>query len=190
MKEEAGQFDKDRHLESATKVLSSRECAASVAGVAGPTPQVLQVLQPIKDPSSLEAHSTQDVDTDAGNGKDDVGKSSESNCSSSESNCRSSESNRRSSEGNCRSSDACDGPVSATPVVFNTHEHLSTREALKTQGPLKASSKRHEALKATPVFLNTHEPFCLVTVGVQGGGKSHTVRPSACVFLLLYLIYY
>lgn len=25
------------------------------------------------------------------------------------------------------------------------------------------------------VFLNTHEPFCLVTVGVQGGGKSHTL---------------
>jgi hypothetical protein len=29
-----------------------------------------------------------------------------------------------------------------------------------------------------PVFLNTHQPFCLVTVGVQGGGKSHTL---ACV---------
>ena len=28
------------------------------------------------------------------------------------------------------------------------------------------------------VFLNTHQPFCLVTVGVQGGGKSHTM---ACV---------
>lgn len=28
------------------------------------------------------------------------------------------------------------------------------------------------------VFLNTHQPFCLVTVGVQGGGKSHTL---ACV---------
>ena len=26
-----------------------------------------------------------------------------------------------------------------------------------------------------PVFLNTHEPFCMVAVGVQGGGKSHTL---------------
>ena len=25
-----------------------------------------------------------------------------------------------------------------------------------------------------PLYLNTHEPFCLVTVGVQGAGKSHT----------------
>ena len=25
------------------------------------------------------------------------------------------------------------------------------------------------------VYLNTHEPFCLVTVGVQGAGKSHTL---------------
>lgn len=25
------------------------------------------------------------------------------------------------------------------------------------------------------VFLNTHEPFCMVAVGVQGGGKSHTL---------------
>ena len=25
------------------------------------------------------------------------------------------------------------------------------------------------------IYLNTHEPFCLVTVGVQGGGKSHTL---------------
>jgi hypothetical protein len=28
------------------------------------------------------------------------------------------------------------------------------------------------------VYLNTHEPFCFVTVGVQGAGKSHTL---ACV---------
>ncbi len=28
------------------------------------------------------------------------------------------------------------------------------------------------------VFINTHEPFCLVTVGVQGAGKSHT---TSCV---------
>ena len=28
------------------------------------------------------------------------------------------------------------------------------------------------------VYLNTHEPFCLAAVGVQGGGKSHTL---ACV---------
>ncbi|KAL9186409.1 hypothetical protein ACHAXT_005647 [Thalassiosira profunda] len=28
------------------------------------------------------------------------------------------------------------------------------------------------------VYLNTHEPFCFVTVGVQGAGKSHT---SSCV---------
>jgi hypothetical protein len=28
------------------------------------------------------------------------------------------------------------------------------------------------------VYLNTHEPFCLAAVGVQGGGKSHTM---ACV---------
>ena len=25
------------------------------------------------------------------------------------------------------------------------------------------------------VYLNTHEPFCFATVGVQGGGKSHTM---------------
>ena len=24
------------------------------------------------------------------------------------------------------------------------------------------------------IYLNTHEPFCMVTVGVQGAGKSHT----------------
>ena len=29
--------------------------------------------------------------------------------------------------------------------------------------------------KPTAVYLNTHEPFCFVTVGVQGGGKSHTL---------------
>lgn len=29
-----------------------------------------------------------------------------------------------------------------------------------------------------PVFLNTHQPFCVVAVGVQGSGKSHTL---ACV---------
>jgi len=177
MKAKAGQFDKDRHLESATKALRSRECAASVVGVAGcPTPQVLQVLQPTKEPSSLEGHSTHEVDTDAANGKDDVGKSSESNTSESDS--------------KCRSSDARDRPVSATPEPLNAHEPLKTHEPLNAQEPLKASLSRHEALKATPVFLNTHEPFCLVTVGVQGGGKSHTVRLSVSVFLLLYLIHY
>ncbi|ELR17156.1 uncharacterized protein ACA1_058120 [Acanthamoeba castellanii str. Neff] len=31
---------------------------------------------------------------------------------------------------------------------------------------------------ASEIYLNTHEPFCLATVGVQGGGKSHTM---ACV---------
>ena len=166
-------------VRSATKDLSSRECAASVAGVAGPTPQVLQELQPTKDPSSLEGNSTQDVNTDAANVKDDVGKSSESKSSESDSKCGSSDSK-------CGSSDACDGdgPVSATP------EPLKAHEPLKAQEPLKASLNRHEALKATPVFLNTHEPFCLVTVGVQGGGKSHTVRLSVSVFLLLYVIYY
>jgi hypothetical protein len=30
------------------------------------------------------------------------------------------------------------------------------------------------ATDAKPIYLNTHEPFCLVTVGVQGAGKSHT----------------
>ena len=29
--------------------------------------------------------------------------------------------------------------------------------------------------RPTAVYLNTHEPFCFVTVGVQGGGKSHTL---------------
>ncbi|KAJ3003641.1 hypothetical protein HKX48_001660 [Thoreauomyces humboldtii] len=28
---------------------------------------------------------------------------------------------------------------------------------------------------STEVYLNTHDPFCLVTLGVQGAGKSHTV---------------
>jgi hypothetical protein len=32
--------------------------------------------------------------------------------------------------------------------------------------------------RAREVHLNTHEPFCLVAVGVQGGGKSHSL---ACV---------
>eukprot|EP00617_Octactis_speculum_P009289 CAMPEP_0185790748 /NCGR_PEP_ID=MMETSP1174-20130828/157960_1 /TAXON_ID=35687 /ORGANISM="Dictyocha speculum, Strain CCMP1381" /LENGTH=456 /DNA_ID=CAMNT_0028485579 /DNA_START=1 /DNA_END=1371 /DNA_ORIENTATION=+ len=32
-----------------------------------------------------------------------------------------------------------------------------------------------EPTEPTALFLNTHEPFCLVTVGVQGGGKSHTL---------------
>ena len=27
-----------------------------------------------------------------------------------------------------------------------------------------------------PVFLNTQDPFAMVTVGVQGTGKTHTVR--------------
>ena len=31
---------------------------------------------------------------------------------------------------------------------------------------------------AAEVYLNTHEPFCLAAVGMQGGGKSHTM---ACV---------
>jgi hypothetical protein len=34
------------------------------------------------------------------------------------------------------------------------------------------------AASASEIYLNTHEPFCLATVGVQGGGKSHTM---ACV---------
>jgi hypothetical protein len=34
-----------------------------------------------------------------------------------------------------------------------------------------SSSDQHQQR----VFLNTHEPFCMVTVGVQGGGKSHTL---------------
>jgi hypothetical protein len=37
-------------------------------------------------------------------------------------------------------------------------------------GKCAPSSKNDSSL-----FLNTHEPFCLVTVGVQGGGKSHTL---------------
>ena len=32
--------------------------------------------------------------------------------------------------------------------------------------------------KKDAVYLNTHEPFCFVTVGVQGAGKSHT---TGCV---------
>jgi hypothetical protein len=28
------------------------------------------------------------------------------------------------------------------------------------------------------IFLNTHEPFCMVTVGVQGAGKSHTTAAA------------
>jgi hypothetical protein len=43
--------------------------------------------------------------------------------------------------------------------------------------PPPASSAIAEPLPPS-VFLNTHQPFCLVTVGVQGGGKSHTL---ACV---------
>lgn len=31
---------------------------------------------------------------------------------------------------------------------------------------------------STDIYLNVHEPFCLATIGVQGGGKSHTM---ACV---------
>ena len=34
-----------------------------------------------------------------------------------------------------------------------------------------------------PVFLNTREPFCVMTLGVQGSGKSHTtaVIAEACM---------
>ena len=35
-----------------------------------------------------------------------------------------------------------------------------------------------EATVGEPVYLNTQEPFCFVTVGVQGAGKSHT---SSCI---------
>lgn len=33
------------------------------------------------------------------------------------------------------------------------------------------------------VYLNTHEPFCIATIGVQGGGKSHTLNTilEACL---------
>ena len=35
-----------------------------------------------------------------------------------------------------------------------------------------------DCLTSRPVFLNVHEPFCLTAVGIQGGGKSHSL---ACV---------
>ncbi len=34
------------------------------------------------------------------------------------------------------------------------------------------------------MFINTHDPFCMVAVGVQGAGKSHTVGVVAEALLL------
>lgn len=39
-------------------------------------------------------------------------------------------------------------------------------------------SSTSEQTAGDGVYLNTHEPFCFITVGVQGAGKSHT---SSCV---------
>jgi hypothetical protein len=64
-------------------------------------------------------------------------------------------------------------------------EHLAIFEESTLLGTLIGSSMRDENQNQTwqssetetqqQVYLNTHEPFCLVTVGVQGGGKSHTL---------------
>lgn len=47
-----------------------------------------------------------------------------------------------------------------------------------TSEDLAISSAAASTSSARPIYLNTHEPFCVATVGVQGGGKSHTL---ACV---------
>jgi len=38
-----------------------------------------------------------------------------------------------------------------------------------------AATSRTIASDENEIYLNTHEPFCLVTLGVQGSGKSHTL---------------
>ncbi|ORY51411.1 hypothetical protein BCR33DRAFT_762168 [Rhizoclosmatium globosum] len=38
-----------------------------------------------------------------------------------------------------------------------------------------ASGVEDDGVEAEEVFLNVHEPFCLVALGVQGAGKSHTM---------------
>ncbi|KAJ3167419.1 hypothetical protein HDU88_002341 [Geranomyces variabilis] len=40
---------------------------------------------------------------------------------------------------------------------------------------VKADGERGGKTVSSEVYLNTHDPFCLVTLGVQGAGKSHTV---------------
>ena len=59
-------------------------------------------------------------------------------------------------------------------------EHVAIFKESALLGTLIGSSMHDEnqssgAKTQQRVYLNTHEPFCLVTVGVQGGGKSHTL---------------
>ena len=41
-----------------------------------------------------------------------------------------------------------------------------------------SSNDENEDEDEDEIYLNTHEPFCMVTVGVQGAGKSHTTAAA------------
>jgi predicted SprT family Zn-dependent metalloprotease len=65
-------------------------------------------------------------------------------------------------------------PMFKESTLVGTLVGSSMREENQNQ-TLQISGTETQQQNQQQVFLNTHEPFCLVTVGVQGGGKSHTL---------------
>jgi predicted SprT family Zn-dependent metalloprotease len=65
-------------------------------------------------------------------------------------------------------------PIFKESTLVGTLVGSSMREENQNQ-TLQISGTETQQQNQQQVFLNTHEPFCLVTVGVQGGGKSHTL---------------
>ncbi|KJE88422.1 hypothetical protein CAOG_00080 [Capsaspora owczarzaki ATCC 30864] len=83
-----------------------------------------------------------------------------------------------------------DSPVAAPSqkkIGFVLGDRMSARQQfaeaayLGMHRPNRTANDQGENVDETPeeganeIFLNTHEPFCLVAVGVQGAGKSHTM---------------
>uniref|UniRef100_A0A0G4I1T7 Zona occludens toxin N-terminal domain-containing protein n=1 Tax=Chromera velia CCMP2878 TaxID=1169474 RepID=A0A0G4I1T7_9ALVE len=71
--------------------------------------------------------------------------------------------------------------LSKSGVVLS-HD-LSEFEMGGLMGTLTSSSGL-SGNRSLPVYLNVNEPFCFVTVGVQGAGKSHTLASILEAFLL------
>jgi hypothetical protein len=65
-------------------------------------------------------------------------------------------------------------PIFKESSLVGTLVGSSMREGNQNQ-TLLISGTETQQWNLQQVYLNTHEPFCLVTVGVQGGGKSHTL---------------
>ena len=63
-------------------------------------------------------------------------------------------------------------------VHFKEAALLGTLDLADAEGDVCDAGDERGSAGAREVYLNTHEPFCLAAVGVQGGGKSHTM---ACV---------